>query len=296
MQMPVEVKLFGLLAHPAQHSLSPLMHNAAFHACQLPYHYQAFDVPPDQLEEAIKAIKLLNIKGVNVTVPHKEKIIPFLDQINEEAKAIGAVNTIVNENGSLHGYNTDGDGYVQSLIQETTVDLHQASIIILGAGGAAKGIAIYLLKNGCRHLMIANRSPLKAEQLEEQLQAYSTKLEHQVEIRHVPWQKAAEHCEAADVIINTTSVGLWPHVTEMPVQLKEISLKQKVVSDIIYNPLMTAFLQEAKSKGAEIHTGVGMFIYQGARAFRLFTLQEPPVEVMKQVVMHHLQRSSYNQH
>ena len=144
--------LFGLLAHPAGHSMSPLMHNTAFKHLGLEHHYHAFDVAPAQLPAALEGLKALGIGGVNVSIPHKEAVIPYLDEVDAEARVIGAVNTIVLEDDRLKGYNTDGAGYVRSLIAETNVDLAKARILLLGAGGAAKGISLYLLKEGCSSL------------------------------------------------------------------------------------------------------------------------------------------------
>lgn len=287
-QFTHEPKRFGLLAHPAKHSLSPSMHNAAFDFYQLPYHYHAFDIPPEQLEEALRGFKLLGIKGFNVTVPHKERIMPFLDEISEEAKQIGAVNTVINKEGKLCGYNTDGEGYVHSLLKEINLDISQTKILLLGAGGAAKGIAIFLLKHGCRSIFITNRTSARAMQLIEQLKAYAMSLEIQVEFNQIPWEEAKNTCVNADLMINTTSVGLWPNVEDSPVSLEGLDLNNKVVSDIIYNPLETTILRQAKVAGAQIHTGVGMFVYQGALAFKLFTELDPPVEVMRQAVLKHL--------
>lgn len=278
-------KLFGLIAHPVEHSLSPLMHNEAYKALMLPHHYQAFNVVPDQLEAAIQAMKTLEIGGLNVSIPHKERVCTYVDEVDAEAAIIGAVNTIVRTpEGRLQGFNTDGEGYVRSLLAETKVDLSKANILLLGAGGAAKAIGVYLLKMGANQLTISNRTQARAAQLQAQLQAYK----RVAEVRTATLESLEENLSAYTLIIHTTPAGMWPNVEETPISLKGIR-SGAIVSDIVYNPLRTAFLQEAERRGAIVHEGLGMFIYQGALAFERFTGVEAPVQVMKQTVWDHLQ-------
>jgi shikimate dehydrogenase len=284
------IKIFGIFAHPVHHSMSPLMHNAAYNKLELPYHYQPFDVLPDQLEDAVKSMKVLGISGVNVSIPHKERVIPLLDEVDDEAKLIGAVNTIVlQEDGRLKGYNTDGAGFVESLLIETDVDLSQSNALVLGAGGGAKGIAVYLLKNGCARITIANRTPEKADHLVEQLNIYKTKTNVQGEICRLNWDEVSTDVSSFNLIVNTTPLGMWPNTEQTPIELKNLTAGT-IVSDIVYNPLLTRFLEEAKDKGATIHQGVGMFIYQGVLAFKYFTGSQAPVEHMKEVVLKKLQQ------
>lgn len=288
-----ESKLFGIMAHPVHHSLSPLMHNKAFQYLNLPYYYQAFDVPPEHLEEAVKAMRILGIEGVNISIPHKEKIIPYLDEVETEARVIGAVNTVVREqDGRLKGYNTDGAGYVQSLIRETNISLSKTSTLVLGAGGAAKGIAVYLLKEGCSNLCITNRNLSKAQDLVLQLQQYSAEEGLSRSIEWKSWDEAEREVDLFSLVINTTPVGMWPQTDSSPILLPDsLSFAQeKVFSDIVYNPLKTKILLQAEERGAKIHTGVGMFIYQGALAFQKFTREDPPIEVMQKIVMDRLQQ------
>lgn len=283
-------KLFGLFAHPAHHSMSPLMHNEAFKHVGLEYHYHAFDVHPEHLQTAMKTIKALGLGGVNVSIPHKEGVIPFLDDIDEEARVIGAVNTIVLEkNGCLKGYNTDGAGYVQSLMTETNVDLPSANILILGAGGAAKGIGVYLLKHGCRRLTIANRTFSRAEELMKQLQEYMVNQQLEAEVHCIAWEQIESDSLFYTVIINTTPTGMWPNIEETPLHIYQLPAGT-IVSDIVYNPLKTRFLQEAEAQGATIHQGLGMFVYQGALAFEYFTGYKAPLEIMRNTVFQRLQQ------
>lgn len=283
-------KLFGILAHPAGHSMSPLMHNTAFNHLGLGHYYQAFDVPPEKLPEALLGLKALGISGVNVTIPHKEAVIPYLDELDEEARQIGAVNTIVlTEDGRLKGYNTDGAGYVRSLVTETGVDLTTTHILLLGAGGAAKGISIYLLKEGCPRLTIANRTSGRAKELKQQLIEYIAQHQLKAKVELLPWEEVGQEELHYQVIINTTPIGMWPKVNEVPIALDHVSAGT-IVSDIVYNPLKTKFLHMAEKKGAKIHEGLGMFVYQGAIAFELFTGERAPVEIMRRVVLERLQQ------
>jgi shikimate dehydrogenase len=285
-----ERMLFGLFAHPVHHSLSPVMHNAAFTELGLAHYYQAFDIHPEQLESAIQGIRALGIRGVNVSIPHKENVIPYLDEIDDEARIIGAVNTIVHQrDGSLKGYNTDGAGYVQSLLAETGIPLPQTQTLLLGAGGAAKGIAVYLLKNGCSQLTITNRTAEKASELALQLERYIQQQGLKGRVHAIDWSEASQESSNYHLIVNTTPIGMWPHSGQAPISLQGINANT-IVSDIIYNPLTTQFLKEAAQQGARTHQGLGMFIYQGALAFEYFTGKQAPVNRMKAVVLERLQQ------
>lgn len=285
-----ESKLFGIIAHPVHHSLSPVMHNAAFAELGLHHYYHAFDVQPLHLKAAIEAMKNLGIAGVNVSIPHKEKVIQYLDEIDDEAKAIGAVNTILlQEDGRLKGYNTDGAGYLQSLVAETEINLPQTKALLLGAGGASKGIAVYLIKHGCREITIANRTRNKAEELSIQLEEYMN--DHGIvgKIACIEWKEASSSSINFNLIVNTTPIGMWPNIEIVPIHLDHLE-SNTIVSDIVYNPLQTLFLAQAEQKGARIHQGLEMFIYQGALAFEYFTGEKAPVDRMREVVLERLKQ------
>lgn len=268
-------KLLGLLGHPVGHSMSPLMHNDAFQALGLPFDYHAFDVMPDQLETAIKGMKVLGFAGFNVTIPHKVAIMPFLDAIDQEARDIGAVNTVVEENGKYIGYNTDGKGFVSSL--QKICDLNGKNTLIIGSGGAARGIFIALNKTAIASCDIANRTVAKAKSLIEE---YSPKISS----KSLSLQEAEEQLSNYDIVINTTSVGMSPHTNDIPLSLHELQ-PSTVVCDIIYNPLKTKWLEIAEEKGAIIHNGVGMFVGQGALAFEKWTGRQPDYRRMETVVL-----------
>ncbi|MGE5702690.1 MAG: shikimate dehydrogenase [Clostridia bacterium] len=277
-----KTKLVGLFGHPVGHSQSPLMHNAAFQERKINYVYTAFDIPPEHLEDAVAGIRGLGLRGVNVTIPHKVTIMPMLDEIDLLASRIGAVNTVVNENGKLIGYNTDGAGYVRSLVEETGIELSNQVVTILGAGGAARAVAFTLAERGVKEIRIINRSREKAQRLAEHVNSSG----HAVAIDPAD----AKHAVAdATLLINTTSIGMYPQVDELPIN-PDFLHANLVVSDLIYNPLETMLLKKALEKGAKTHSGIGMFVNQGALAFELWTQEAAPTELMKAVVLKQLQQ------
>lgn len=274
--MDNQTVLTGLFGNPVAQSMSPDMHNAAFHKLGLNFAYMAFAIEQSGLRSAVEAIRALSMRGVNVTIPHKVAVMEFLDEIDAEALAIGAVNTIVNEDGKLIGYNTDGRGFVRSLIEETGVPLTGKRVLILGAGGAARAVGVSLAKEGIQQIIVANRSRERAQELSDHLS------------RFVPSSSAislsdCEDLQAVDIVINTTSVGMYPEINHSPIP-KELLRPHLLISDLIYNPYQTKLLSEGLEIGAKIHNGLGMFVHQGALAFEMWTGQPAPVDVMKRVV------------
>jgi len=271
-------QLFGVIGCPISHSMSPDMHNDAFNDKDIDAYYQAFEVQPENLETAIIGMKALGIKGFNVTVPHKTEIIPLLDRVDPLAAAIGAVNTVKLENHQYVGYNTDGLGYVKGLLEKLPGgSLEKINILIIGAGGAARAIFYTLLQQGARKVDIANRTVKNAQTLIENSPFDS-------ESDALSLIEAEQQIQSYHLIVNTTSIGMKPKVDEIPLVLNNIR-RDTVVSDIIYNPLETKFLSEAKKFGAITENGIPMFIYQGALAFQIWTGIEPDIERMKQVVL-----------
>ncbi|NMO94881.1 shikimate dehydrogenase [Paenibacillus lemnae] len=270
--------LLGVLGDPIAHSKSPVMHHAALKAHGISGHYVPLHVKPDNLKEAIQAVRVLGFRGVNVTIPHKVEVMSYLDKIDEGAAKIGAVNTIVNDHGVLTGYNTDGIGYVRSLKDEVLPGLSGSNIVVLGAGGAARGIVHALTLEMAGSISIINRTSSKAVQLAEEWGGGTST------IRGYGEHEAEEAVSSADVIINTTSVGMHPHVDQMPVEAEWIP-EGIVVSDLIYNPLKTKLLTESEARGCRVHGGLGMFVNQGAFAFEYWTGLTAPVEEMKQAVL-----------
>ena len=265
MVIDTNTRLYGVVGNPLTHTLSPALHNAAFAALGLNALYLAFETR--DIEGAMKGMRALGLKGLSVTRPFKSEVIPWLDEVEEQARQIGAVNTVVNQGGRLTGFNTDADGALQAL--ERRMDLPGKTALILGAGGAARAIGFALKKTGV-HLTIANRSRERGEALAKTL-----------DCAYRPWTEAAGI--PADLIIQTTPVGLHPVEDQSPLPAEALT-KEMTVMDIIYNPLETRLLRLAREQGCVTINGLEMFIAQGAEQFRRWTGLEPPLRVMKEAV------------
>ncbi|UOF92859.1 shikimate dehydrogenase [Fodinisporobacter ferrooxydans] len=272
-QKAEESILVGVFGYPVHHSKSPVMHNAAFRSLGIDGYYQRFNILPEKLGDAVKAVRMLQFRGVNVTIPHKVAIIKYLDDITREAELIGAVNTIVHEDGRLIGTNTDGIGYVQSLREEIDIDLNRAHVLVLGAGGAARAIATQLALSGVHAICITNRTFEKAEELARVIGKI------QPNTYALPMSELFARMKDFTIVINTTSVGMSPNSDESPLPADYLP-EHLIVSDLVYNPRQTRLLQLAEKRGCQVHGGIGMLVYQGAEAFRLWTGMEPPIAVM----------------
>ena len=269
-QISGRTKITGLFGYPVELTLSPAMHNAAFTELGLDYCYVPFLVHPDSLEYAVKAIKALNLSGVNVTVPHKEKVMPFLDEINEEASFIGAVNTIVNSGGKLTGYNTDGRGFMQSLLEGGT-SIEGKDILIIGAGGASKAISYYLSQKA-KTLYLYDIDKYKVEKLVQDLNNI---------FNNVYIIENISSIDRFHIIINATPLGLKK---EDPLPFDTTLLRtEQTVCDVIYKK--TRLLEEASKKGCVTLDGMGMLLWQGVFAFELWTGKKPRVEVMRNALL-----------
>ncbi|MGG1686301.1 shikimate dehydrogenase [Pseudalkalibacillus sp. NRS-1564] len=274
-------KLYGLIGHPIGHSMSPVMHNGEFKELGLSHHYHAFDLSPEQLEDGVDAMKMLDIQGFNVTIPHKVAIIPLLDEVEQEAIDIGAVNTVYKRDGKYIGTNTDGSGYLLSLL--TLIgekNLSGKKILVIGAGGAARAVAVSVSQSEVASLTIANRTLEKAEELSKLCQHYSV-------ANAITLSEAETSLGQFDIVINTTSIGMSPHLDRMPISLEHIR-SGTVVSDLIYNPLETKWMKLAKSKGAVTDNGISMFVEQGALAFEKWTGVSPDRKRMRNTVLKEL--------
>jgi shikimate dehydrogenase len=272
-------KLFAVIGDPIEHSMSPQMHNDLFQYYSIDAHYQPFLVKGDKLKDAMNGFRAIGISGFNVTIPHKTDIIPFLDEVDPLAEQIGAVNTVINQDGRFIGYNTDALGYLTGL-KAITKNLNSENILIVGAGGAARAIFYALASEGVQSLDICNRTLENARKLIEAC-PYKTSS------NALSIVEAEENLQHYGVIIQTTSIGMSPHVQYSPLSTK--NLKQGcIVSDIIYNPLETLFLKEAKEKQAFIQNGVDMFVLQGALAFEYWTGISPDINRMKRNVVKQL--------
>jgi shikimate dehydrogenase len=271
-------KIYGILGDPIAHSLSPVMHNAAFEELGMDAIYLAFQVSKPDLEAAIKGAKSLGIAGLNVTIPLKEEALFFVDA-DEVAKSIGAINTIDFRSGTPVGYNTDGIGSMR-VLKETVGKLNGKTVLIIGAGGAARAIAFYLDAEGAR-VTFANRTKERAALLAAQL-SNATAIGLDAELQ--------THIQASDVLINATSVGMHPH-EDATVITADMLHPDLVVFDIVYNPLETRLLKEAKRAGVKrIINGVKMLVYQGAASFKLWTKEVPPIAVMEKAIVDALTR------
>jgi shikimate dehydrogenase len=270
-----------VIGDPIDHSLSPAMHNEAFKQTGILGSYGKKRVAPDQLQSFINALRESDYTGCNVTIPHKVAVIPLLDEIDQEAKRIGAVNTIVNKNGKLTGYNTDGIGFLLGLKEKISKPLNEQNVLLIGAGGAARSIAYAILKENPKHLALANRSEERLAHLAEDLN------DHHVE--KMSLRQAEENLHRFDVLINTTNAGMHPYIDTMPLQLDQLK-NNAVVCDIVYNPLQTKWLETAKNKGAVIDNGVTMLVMQGAMAFEKWTGIFPDTNRMKKIVTEQLRR------
>lgn len=276
----------GIIGYPIGHSLSPLMQNAAFEAMGLEYCYLPLEVPPRQVGPAIRAVQRLGFCGFNVTIPHKQRVMRFLNELSPEARFIGAVNTVEIRAGRLIGHNTDGRGFVRAFAEEAGRSVRGSQVLILGAGGAARAVAFQIALEGAAMVVIANRSRSKAEALVRELRNTIRGCAATV----LPWESAALRAGAhqAGIVINATSVGMNP--TDPALLPAGVLRPDQVVCDLIYRPPMTALLRQARAVGAKAINGLGMLVYQGVLSFEIWTGQRPPVEVMRETLVQAVRR------
>lgn len=273
-----QTQVLAVFGYPVEHSLSPTIHNASIAFLGLNYIYIPFSVMPDHLESAIRNINPLGIRGVNLTVPHKEKAIACLDWISPEAQAVGAVNTIYPVGGQLKGYNTDGEGFLRSL-KETGLSLRGCNALVLGAGGAARSVVYRLVQEGAK-VTIANRTVGRAEELAQRMARILDA--DKIECLHIQdVGKITEKMEAAELVVNTTTLGMHPVMDSTPPIPPESFHSGMLAYDLIYNPNETRFLGYARAAGARTLNGLEMLIQQGAVAFQIWTQMEPSVEAMR---------------
>ncbi len=285
MEINAETKIVGLIGHPIFHSFSPFIHNLAFEITGLNYRYLTFDVLPENLKDALKGIIALGIKGANVTIPHKEAVIENLDSVSPEARIIGAVNTIVNENGRLTGYNTDVYGFTESLKEYKDL-IANTPVFIFGAGGSARAVIYSLITTfQPERIVIANRNISRAEGL---ARYFSQVFGYKIEAKELFYPDIAGDIKSSRLIINTTPVGMHPEINDSLIQNDEIFHEGQIVYDLVYNPLMTKLLKLAKSKGAETISGIEMLILQASKSFELWTGKEMPTAEIKKFLLQKL--------
>ena len=281
MQISGTTTLLGLIGSPVEHSKSPQMYNHCFQKFGLDYAYLAFDVTPDQIENAVKAIRTLHLRGANITMPCKAAVIPYLDKITPAAKAIGAVNTVVNEGGVLTGHNTDGLGYTQNL-KRHGVDVAGKRIVLLGGGGAGSAITVQAALEGAAEILVFNRRDSFWPRVEAAMQsAKDAAPACKITLQDLDDREALQTAiEKADILSNATRVGMAPleNVSNIDPQWFR---KELVVTDVVYAPPETKMLREAELAGCRTCDGLGMLLCQGAAAFRLYSGKEMPVEEIR---------------
>lgn len=283
-----KTKLVGLLATPIGHSLSPRMHNLGYTLAGLNYAYLAFEVGNNELEKAVNGFKAAGVAGFNVSMPNKMKVLEYLDELDDSAKYTRASNTVVNQDGRLIGYNTDGLGYVKNLIDHD-VKLEGQKVTLVGSGGAATPIAIQLTQSGIREISIFARNDEYFAQAEENVNYINNEMkEFGVKANIFPLEdKEAFRREVAEsaILANGTSLGMKPldHLSIIDDTL-DVLRKDLVVTDVVYNPQKTKLLTQAEEVGAKTINGLGMMLWQGALAFKLFTGVDMPMKQVKEIL------------
>lgn len=270
-------RIIAIIGCPIGHSISPAMHKAAFNTLDLDYDYVAFEVAPPDLKEALSGLRALKIAGFNVTIPHKEEVIPFLDDLTKVARDIGAVNTVVCQDQKMVGYNTDGPGFIESLRSDAKFDPRGKKVVILGAGGAGRAVATMLGEAGAGSIAIADVAENKAVRLVEYLLSYSKPPCSHLRMDSPELQQKIDE---ADLLVNATPIGMAPKSEEIPLPENIKLHPDLLVYDLVYNPRETELLRSARARGAKTCSGLGMLVRQGALAFTLFTGEEAPLETM----------------
>jgi len=279
-QIDGKTRVLGIIGHPVGHSLSPVMQNAALAACRLNYVYVAFNVHPDNLEESILGLRSLGVAGFNVTIPHKSSIIPYLDGLDVSAQSACAVNTVKNVDGRLIGFNTDGDGLVRSLAEDLDFLPGDGDIVVIGAGGAARGAVASLCRAGASRVIIFNRTPARALELVESFSLMSCTTEILIAADS---SELKAYMKNASLLINTTSVGMNQDVLPF-VDLADLSNNGRIY-DMVYAPSVTPLLHQASKIGLRAANGLGMLAGQGELAFQIWTGILPPSGLMKSCLL-----------
>ncbi|MDT3427730.1 shikimate dehydrogenase [Paenibacillus forsythiae] len=271
-------ELVGAFGCPIDENPTGVMEEAAFQAKGLDYRYLTIKVNEGDLEVAMKAVRVLHMRGINLTIPHKVEVLRYLDELSEAAELIGAVNMVVNKDGKLWGENTDGKGFLTSLTNEG-ITVEGKIVTVLGAGGAARAISVECALAGASKVYIANRDSTRGTELAGLINERTG-----AAAEYIPWDKALEVPENTDILVNATSVGLYPNVNDKPDVNYDTVKPNMAVSDVIFNDPNTLFLQEAGRRGAKTINGLGMLVNQGAVNFTLWTGVEAPVDIMTQTL------------
>lgn len=280
MEITGRTNIIGLIGNPIEHSISPQLHNRLAEYLGLNLVYVPFRVAAEDLERLIHGFKAFGIIGFNVTIPHKIDIIKFLDNLEEDAVSIGSVNTVKNINGKFFGYNTDGVGFINSLRDKKFV-IKDSKAVVLGAGGAARAVAVKLIQEGIKQIVILNRSNERASELVSFLNKNNANISFYDELTKECLEK---YCRDCQIIINTTPAGMWPKTEELPLSDiigEKVFMNKPLVYDLIYNPIKTKFLNLAEENSCKTCSGLPMLIYQGIKAFEIWNDTKVPDEYVK---------------
>ena len=280
-------KVVGVFGHPVEHSRSPAMHNAAFAALQLPYIYVPFPVRPEAIGTAIRSLPALGIVGVNLTIPHKESVLPYLDEITQEAQDVGAVNTVHCKEGRLLGDNTDGHGFYEPL-RQMGVEVAGKRVVVLGAGGAARSVVFRLAREGA-HITLTNRTLDRAARLAQDVANASLEAPPITIVASDNLLGLTHALLEAELLVQTTRIGMVPETEELPAVPLEAFHPSLLVYDLVYNPVETRLLREARLRNCRTLTGVKMLVFQGAAAFQRWTGLWPPTDIMEKAVLEGLE-------
>ena len=279
-------QIIGIIGHPIKHSFSPLMHNISFDLMDLNYIFIPFDVPQANLKDALKGMVALGIRGMNVTLPHKEKILQHLKDVSEEANIIGAVNTVVNDEGTLRGYNTDVSGIVETLLPFKD-EIAGQNVTVIGAGGSARSVIYSLIRYfKAGRINIVNRTEQTAESLKEY---FKTKMIfNEIHAYELVPPDLVPLLRDSKLIINATSLGMTPEVDDSATNIPEAFCKEQIVFDLVYSPLQTKFLKLAASQGAITLNGLRMLVEQGSKSFELWTGEKMPIDQVHKALLSYL--------
>jgi shikimate dehydrogenase len=274
-----KAELVGVFGHPVAENPTIVMQEAAFQELGLNWRYLTIEVYPENLANAIGGMRAFNMQGINLTIPHKVEVLKYLDEVAEDAQLMGAVNTVRREGDKLIGENTDGKGFLRSLREDVQVDPAGKRVVVLGAGGAARAITVELALAGAAHLTVVNRSTERGQTLVSLLNEKTP-----VTAEFVQWDDVYTLPADTDVLVNATSIGLYPDVTAKPDLDYDTITASMIVCDVIPNPPHTPFLKEAEARSARTLDGLGMLVYQGAIGFKMWTGLDAPVKVMHQAL------------
>ncbi len=281
MEVKSTTSLYGIFGHPVEHSLSPVMHNNGFSELDLDCVYVAFDILPSNIGEAVSAVRSLGISGVNVTIPHKQRIMAYLDEISSDAMLVGAVNTVSNVDGRLIGFNTDVGGFLRALKADLDFTPEGTKVFMVGAGGAARAVIVGLGRNYVSEVVIANRTLSKAEDLAKEFSDHFPKVEFKA-VMLSDEERIKQNIVGSDIVINSSSAGMKrENSLDLPLYLLP---KHAGIYDLVYDPTDTPLVKDAKKLGLKAHSGHSMLLYQGVEAFEIWTGLTAPVDTMKKAL------------